>query len=121
MIDISDGLLADLGHICEESQVGAILELGQLPINDQMKEACSLLGLDPLRVALGPSDDYELLFTVPERLLKEAEEGLSGIGVDYAVIGKIVEQQGLWLKEGKGTKRVAPKGWDHFMGIESQR
>ena len=59
-IDVSDGLLADLGHILETSKVGARIETARLPVSDV---AHGLPGW--LEAALGGGDDYELLFTAP--------------------------------------------------------
>jgi thiamine-monophosphate kinase len=57
-IDISDGLLADLGHICKASRTGAVIEVERLPIKDEVKSA---FGAEALRMALSGGEDYQLL------------------------------------------------------------
>jgi thiamine-monophosphate kinase len=61
MIDISDGLSVDLGHLCEESGTGAVIELGRLPVSAELRRAFP----NPWPLALHGGEDFELLFTVP--------------------------------------------------------
>lgn len=102
-IDISDGLLADLGHILEESQVGGRITEPSLPV---------MAGAD-LQQALTGGDDYELCFTLPpaHRDLLRAFAG-----VDLAIIGEVTAGQGLKLVAAGGQIRSAnPRGgFDHF-------
>ncbi|GAX61772.1 thiamine-monophosphate kinase [Candidatus Scalindua japonica] len=67
MIDISDGLAADLGHILEESRVGAILYEDEIPISEDAKELARKTGFSALHHALYDGEDYELLFTLSGR------------------------------------------------------
>ena len=64
-IDVSDGLLADLGHLCEQSSVGARLYASELPLARGFRELARTFDLDPIELALGSGDDYQLLFTAP--------------------------------------------------------
>lgn len=64
-IDVSDGLLADLGHVCAASGVGAVVDAAQLPLSRGFDAVARRLGLDPLAVALGGGEGYNLLFTAP--------------------------------------------------------
>src|SRR5437588_1898163 len=64
-IDVSDGLAADLSHICEASGVGAQIEAEALPIRPEVATIATLAGRDPQDLALFGGEDYELLFTVP--------------------------------------------------------
>ena len=69
MIDVSDGLIADLGHLCSASHLGAELDINSLPISRYLKEE---VGEElAYRTALSDSDDYELCFTIPKRLEDE--------------------------------------------------
>ena len=70
-VDISDGLVADLGHILEMSRVGARLELAQLPLSQAYRTHLAGVGWD---VALANGDDYELCFTVPPANLAALEK-----------------------------------------------
>ena len=62
MLDVSDGLLQDLGHMCEESRTGAVVEATRLPLSEGYT---SILGPDAWDLALTGGEDYELLFTAP--------------------------------------------------------
>jgi thiamine-monophosphate kinase len=105
MIDLSDGLSADLAHICEESGVGAEIDAGLVP---RARAGKGLVGLD---LALHGGEDYELLFTVPESKRVPGRIG----GVAMSCIGKITRRRGLFLRDAKGIRRkLEPRGWEHF-------
>jgi len=109
-IDISDGLLADLGHILERSNVGAEIEIEALPIVDDgvetdVAQQCALAG----------GDDYELCFTAPESqrdvlmaLAEQLKFPLTRIGHIKAALGCVVRDG-----EGKAMK-IEKGGYDHF-------
>ena len=109
-IDVSDGLLADLGHILDVSKVGAVVQADRLP---RSEAAASLPG--SLEAALGGGDDYELLFTVPaDRCGRIAEIGQLA-GTTVTEIGQIVADQGLTLLDQDGRPmQPASAGWRHF-------
>lgn len=108
-IDISDGLLADLGHILERSQKGARISPAKITLSASLKKLSSDLAL-PL--ALGSGDDYEICFTVPA----ENIEALNQLGLDIQCIGEITAEEGLILQDesGKEMNIDARKGYDHF-------
>ncbi len=109
-IDVSDGLLADLGHILEESKVGGRLEAELLPVSDV---AHGLPGW--LEAALGGGDDYELLFTAPEAATPAIEGLAAELDLRLAAIGRIVEGGGLELVDAAGAPlAVEGHGWRHF-------
>src|SRR5262249_54209262 len=64
MLDVSDGLAADLGHLCERSGVGAELEAESIPVDASAVAIATALGRDPLDLALTGGEDYELLVSV---------------------------------------------------------
>ncbi|OGX10585.1 MAG: hypothetical protein A2Y05_01300 [Omnitrophica WOR_2 bacterium GWA2_53_43] len=103
MIDISDGLAADLGHILEESKVGAVLEENEIPRRAGAN----------VRQALYDGEDFELLFTVPRR--KAAFWGRQKQFRFYP-IGEIVPHaKGLLLKNKTGAlAKIEPRGYTHF-------
>jgi thiamine-monophosphate kinase len=114
MIDISDGLLADLGHICETSDVAAIVELPALPISAAARRVAVLEPGIAARLATG-GDDYELAFTAAP----EAAETIRGIGalldVALARIGRIEAGQGVRLVDAAGRELfVEATGYRHF-------
>jgi len=115
-IDLSDGLLADLGHILEASGVGAEIELPDLPCPDSMA-ALAPAQRWPLQLAGG--DDYELCFT----LAASSREELGGLeqaaGVELTVIGVVTEQPGLRVRQPDGELyRSEQSGYDHFSGSD---
>lgn len=116
MIDISDGLAADLGHILTQSRVGALLEAEALPIDTATVEVAQALGRDPVDLALYGGDDYELLFTVPAQFTDSTVSLLEPTGASVTRIGWIRPQRdGLRLHARSGATRVIePRGWDHL-------
>lgn len=110
MIDVSDGLASETGHICACSRVGAEIELERVPISPHTRESARRLGLDPLELALFGGEDYQLLFTLPEENLAALRDGFA----DFTVIGRIrPEEAGLRLLRG-GRAETPRRGWDHF-------
>lgn len=111
MIDISDGLAADLFHILEESRVGAILDEAAIPVSPAASELQD--GRSPLEHALGDGEDFELIFTVtPEngqRLLTK-----NPCAVSLTKLGEIVSGTGCQLR-GRDDKLtpLPPLGWKH--------
>jgi thiamine-monophosphate kinase len=115
MIDISDGLLSDLGHILELSGVGARLNLENLPLSDDYREKRSLFLDDPLLLPLSGGEDYELLFTSPPGKKTAVQSALNETGTRFAVIGEITACCGLSMFTASGSEyHVGNKGYDHF-------
>jgi len=117
MIDISDGLGADLGHICESSKVGARIYEEKIPVKQVVCEVAEKLKKNAWKLAINGGEDYELLFTAPESEVAGIISAVKqGSGTDVSVIGKILpEEEGKWmvLKDGK-TVPLPEKGWDHL-------
>ena len=115
MIDISDGLIADLGHILECSGVGARIEVPSIPLSGHLLDECRRAKLDPLEYALAGGEDYELLFTIPPECLATAEDLFSGTGLRLSVIGTITDSVRLAvIAEDGGEYRVRRTGYNHF-------
>ncbi len=110
MIDISDGLAADLNHICEESGCGAVLFADAIPIANAAHELSRTSGKSPLEHALGDGEDFELIFAVsPEAGAKLLH---SPPIADIAKIGECTDH-GLWLATGNDRHPLTPQGWVH--------
>jgi thiamine-monophosphate kinase len=112
MIDVSDGLAADLNHILEESRCGAVLVAEAIPISPAAHDLSRTSGKTPLQHALGDGEDFELVFTVSpadgERLVREQPVP----GVVLSKVGECVGE-GLWLEENGQRRPLAPTGWVH--------
>lgn len=112
-IDISDGLVSDLGHILSASQVGADVVLARLPLSTAMKSALNMgAGMD---LALAGGDDYELCFTCPLARRAELESAVAGIDCPISCIGEITAMAGLRLVDAQGnSSKPLVKGYEHF-------
>jgi thiamine-monophosphate kinase len=112
-VDISDGLLADLGHICDASGVAAELDAPLLPRSPALRE---LHGeAQALEFALGGGDNYELCFTVPPMHLEQVLADLGRVGCGVTWIGRIVAGRGVRVRDAQGAW-ISPqmRGWEHF-------
>lgn len=112
-VDVSDGLLADLGHICSASGVGAEIDAALLP------RSSALLGLHDdataLQFALSGGDDYELCFCVPANQLGQVQADLSRLGGGSTRIGRIVAGEGVRVRGHDGAwLEPRASGWEHF-------
>lgn len=111
-IDISDGLLADLGHILRVSQVGARVHLKQLPLSLAYDAAFKQVGWEP---ALSGGDDYELCFTIPPDHDAAFRDASTHFGVSCSYIGDIEAEPGLRIIDESGQLYQAQRaGYDHF-------
>ncbi|WP_456070239.1 thiamine-phosphate kinase [Haemophilus paraphrohaemolyticus] len=113
-LDISDGLLADLEHILERSQVGAEIYLENLPLSHHLCTQYEQTQAE--KFALTGGEDYELCFTVSEEKRKEMEQVLRSQGIKVTCIGQILPAtSGLnLLKNGKKIALPTHIGFDHF-------
>lgn len=108
-IDVSDGLLADLGHILDASQVGAEVEIEALPVSRLLLEQAQQL------LALSGGDDYELCFTVPVARRAEVERISARLALPLTRIGKIVAGYGCIVHDAAGNPLdIEVGGYDHF-------
>jgi thiamine-monophosphate kinase len=111
MIDISDGLAADVAHLCAESGCGAVLHADAIPIADAARAMHDQR--TPLEHALGDGEDFELVFAIAPA---DAETLLSTPPVSgLAVIGECVASPGLWLEENGQRRPLPPTGYVHAL------
>ena len=114
MLDVSDGLVADLGHICETSNVAARVEVEALPLSPAAKEIVDQRMDSRVSLATG-GDDYELLFTAPASATKAIEELSSVLGLPITMIGLIERGKGVRLVDSEGRAiPVDHAGYHHF-------
>jgi thiamine-monophosphate kinase len=117
MIDTSDGFLGDLGHICEESGVGAELFKEKIPVSEDLRKAALMLHRDPYDFFLGESDDYELVITCRSQDVALLRSTVSQYcPVPLSEVGRITEAAHeiiLLLPSGEG-RALKPLSWDHF-------
>ena len=115
MIDLSDGLLADLGHLLEASATGAEVETAVLPLSAAMRRA---LVADPSRMdlILGGGEDYELLFAVPPEQEKRLAAVAAACDTPVTRVGTVVPQDhGLTVKDPQGRRLpLDNRGFNHF-------
>ncbi|RQD73393.1 MAG: thiamine-phosphate kinase [Candidatus Syntrophonatronum acetioxidans] len=116
MIDLSDGIMKDLGEISRASQVGAKVYLDRVPLSSALKKASSFLGKDPLDYALGGGEDYELLFTFKGGDKEKIEELAKGFQIPVSIIGEITPpEEGIKYLDKEGKERnFSRKGYTHF-------
>lgn len=115
MIDISDGLSADLNHILEESGVGAVLDEDQIPISPAAVKLSKKTGYTPLYHALSDGEDYELLMTLSKVQAKRILSSDLLNDVKVSCIGEIVKSNGIWMKSSGGNIRpIKPHGYEHL-------
>ncbi|MGD8665961.1 MAG: thiamine-phosphate kinase [Desulfobacterales bacterium] len=119
-IDTSDGLSSDLGHIAEESRVGARLYADKIPISSSLKNFCGRFDFDPVDYALSGGEDYTLLCTIaPDRAEEIAHDFEKKFRRPLFAIGEITADKRLTLNYPDGqTRPIMPTGWDHFKAKE---
>lgn len=112
-IDLSDGLISDLGHILKASGCGARIDLDAMPLSDAMLR--QVAPEQALRWALAGGEDYELCFTVPELNRGALDVAIGQLGARFTCIGQIcAEADGLQLLQAGKPVQLDLKGYDHF-------
>lgn len=120
MIDLSDGLSSDVGHICEQSSVGVRLWAARLPMSTATRHVAAAISIAPWRLALSGGEDYELCFTAPPEAAATLLATVStGSGTAVTEVGEILAAENgrrLVLPDGREAPLEAC-GWDHFASV----
>lgn len=113
VIDVSDGLLADLGHIASASGVGIVLDAAALPASQALRAVAD--ASFRVRCQASGGDDYELAFTLPDDRIAAVRVALAESGLPLTRIGRVVEGEGVVLRDAAGhALEPGASGWDHF-------
>lgn len=112
MIDLSDGLSSDLMHICRASNVGAKIFADKIPVDKNLKVAADTFS-EKINLALNGGEDFELLFTVPEKKIFQFEKRIENR--KFSHIGEVTANvAGIELITGDKARLLSPKGFRHF-------
>ncbi len=112
-IDISDGLMADAGHICEQSEVGMEMNLKDLPLSPAFKNAGT--GSDEIELAISGGDDYELCFTCPKERETSVEDIARELDLPITKVGDVTSEAGARFIDENGMAWESSKtGYNHF-------
>ncbi|RMF65525.1 MAG: thiamine-phosphate kinase, partial [Calditrichaeota bacterium] len=117
MIDISDGLAPEVGHICRQSGTGATILANRIPLDQATRRVARQLGDDPIHYALQGGEDFELLFAAPAEAEAELERSCSKeFDLPCTRIGLVTEKgRGVQLEDAAGGQTpLVLEGYDHF-------
>lgn len=120
MIDVSDGLAQDLGHICRASRAGAVVHRARVPLSPAFVRTA---GPEDMRCALAGGEDYELLFTADPEARRRVERVARRTGVPITRIGECVPRKhGVTLVDEHGDSvSLEAGGYDHFRQARTRR
>lgn len=108
MIDVSDGCLIDLTRLLQASGVGCRVDAEAIPVDPDLAAST----LDPRRAALFGGEDFELLFTIPDRTVEDVRDELTALGTQVTRIGVVAD--GARLIDGVDMDRLKEESWDHL-------
>jgi thiamine-monophosphate kinase len=115
-IDVSDGLVQDLGHLCQASHLGASVRIAELPLSPAYLKATAGRD-DPWALALSGGEDYELAVTVPVKRVREALAAAARVGTPLTVVGTVTRQPGVQVARPHGGHHPVARGHDHLAAV----
>ena len=115
LIDVSDGLLLDLEHLCQASKLGARISWDQVPLASGYLPLCEEMRKDPRALALSGGEDYELLFTALPKDEETIRQQFRRLGTKVSCLGEIVRGEGVRILDEKHRPlKIKRKGFEHF-------
>lgn len=115
MIDVSDGLAADVVHMCDAAGLGVEIRAASVPMADGITDVAAWAGADRNRLALGGGDDYELAIAIPAAQVHALADALAPTSV--TPIGELVGDDRVLIEPDGARSPLAGLGWDHFGGV----
>jgi thiamine-monophosphate kinase len=113
LIDLSDGLGADLGHVAAASKVAIAIEAERIPVDPAVAAVGRAAGIEALDLALGAGEDYELAMTVPPGRIEAVTDLVQAAGSRLSVVGSVSSGSGLKLLS-DGAVIPVPRGFEHL-------
>jgi thiamine-monophosphate kinase len=115
LIDVSDGISGDLGHIADKSGVRIAIETGMLPVHVDALDAAASIGVDAGPWALHGGEEFEIAACAPAGSVDPHVDAFEArFGIPLTRIGSVEEGRGLVGRGDRGEEPIAPGGWDHF-------
>lgn len=114
MVDVSDGLAGDLGHVLAASGVGAVLEADVLPLSGALRAYCAATDTDAAAHVLAGGEDYELVFAVPPPAEAKVNDLIASGQLAACRIGRFETEPGLRLRRDGRVRPIGARGYEHF-------
>lgn len=120
MIDVSDGVLADMNHLVTASGLGGEIDLALLPLSTALRDTAGRYQEDPMALALSGGEDYELLFSAAPDKREAVERVAQECGCPMTRIGRLSSAfEGIMLRHQQGrVQKIDPAGFDHFKRVK---